>query len=655
MSERLPYRADIDGLRAVAVLLVVVFHFDLVAGGKAGFMGVDLFFVISGYLITAIVRRQLDAGTFSLGAFYAGRVRRLAPALCVVLLLSLLVGALTLLPQDLLELARQTLASQFYLANVYYWRNVSYFGLQAGDVFLLHMWSLAVEEQFYLLFPLLLIGLHRRLRRWFWPALGAVLLASFALNLGFVARKPEASFYLLPTRAWELLVGALLAGALPRWQAPRALRELLGVGGAALIAAAVLGYREGIAFPGLYALLPVAGAAALIVAGSGPALLPRLLAQPGLVYVGRISYALYLVHWPVHVYAGRWLGSAYGGALRAAMLALSLLLAAAIHHAVENPVRLRRRLSQTAPLLRGYAAALALSLAAFALAWQTGGLPQRFDPAVVALAAHADDRSPPLSECEFARAAQGPAWSPCRIGRADGAPRWLVYGDSHAWAAHAAFDRWLAAKGEAGYFVFRHSCPPLLGLDVFGDRGECRAFNDAVLGFLDAHAEVRTVVLVSTWRQAIEGLLSTGASARLPSREASLQAFDHQFSHTLAALHERGHRIYVWEPLPGAAAPVPQALAWAAAGRAVDEPTVPLQRYRATYGYFFAALEHERARVSLSFSPSEALCGEGRCAVEAGGKPLYFDNNHVTRSSADFWVRMMQGAERRAGLEHAAR
>lgn len=643
----LDYRDDVDGLRAVAVMLVLVFHFDLFASGKAGFLGVDVFFVISGYLITAIVLRELGAGRFALGRFYLRRVRRLAPALFATLALTLAAGAVLLLPADFAELSRQTLAAQFYVANLYYWKHVNYFGLGAGDSFLLHTWSLAVEEQFYLLYPLVLLLLHRALRRHVALAIGLALLASFALNVALVGPKPEATFYLLPTRAWELLVGGWLAAAGIDQRLPRRAGPALGWLGAALIALSVLLYRDTTRFPGAFALLPVLGAAAVIAARGGP--VSRLLAQPPVVYVGKISYPLYLVHWPVHLFAGRWLQDRYDVGWRAAMLLLSMALAASIYHLLEQPLRERRVLRIERRLLGAYAGGLAVTLACVGVIRATGGLPQRFPDEVTRLAAFADDKSPPLSDCEFSLRHGHVAVDRCRIGSPEAPPRWIVIGDSHAWATHAAFDQWLRLKGEAGYFAYRNSCPPLTGVHVHKDRGECFAFNGAVHAFLAARPDVRHVVLVSTWRQAPEGRL-TAAPDEPPSRSGSIGVFASRFAATVESLHAAGRQVFVWEPLPGALGKVPEALARAALdGKPATGLMLTRQRYLDENSAFFAALEGVRPLLAGSFSPSEALCRTGRCVVEIDGKPLYFDNNHVTLSSAPLWVRVMQHGERVAG------
>ena len=641
------YRADIDGLRAIAVLLVLVFHFDLIPGNRAGFIGVDVFFVISGYLITSILIRQLDAGSFSFRAFYIARIRRLAPALTATLLLVMAAGVAQLFPDDLRELARQALAAQFYIANLYYWRNVNYFGLGTGNVFLLHMWSLAVEEQFYLLYPLAIVIVHRYAPRRLGLAIALGLVVSLALNVGFVAAKPEATFYLLPTRAWELLTGAMLLFGLRRRRAAAA-DEGLGVLGVALLVAAVVAYRDDIPFPGFFAMLPVAGAACLLLSGeSRPTAVSRLLALAPVTYIGKISYPLYLVHWPVNVLAQRAVGQNYGFAWRLASFMFSFGLAAVLYHAVENPFRHRRILADGRSLLRGYGAGLAATVLAFGVVVATAGLPRRFPAEALRLAGYVNDRSPVLTECEFdGRRLQADA-DFCAIGKPGVRPSWLVYGDSHAWAAHAAFDYWLASKGEAGLFMYRNSCPPIEGIHILGDNGRCNAFNSAVAAFLETQADIGSVVLVSTWKQAPEGRLSRERDKMLPKGDA-LALFDEKFAATLARLHRLGKRAYVWAPVPGASQNVPLALARATLAKRPADIEFTREQYFADNAFFFSAVEKNRARIAVLLSPAEVLCASGRCAATIDGNPAYFDNAHIANSGAVYWAGMMQRAEQAA-------
>jgi peptidoglycan/LPS O-acetylase OafA/YrhL len=642
----LSYRADIDGLRAIAVLLVVIFHFDLFSLGEAGFIGVDVFFVISGFLITSILTRQLDDGTFSMSGFYLARVRRLAPALIAVLLTTLAVGSAFLFADDFMELSRQVFVSQFYVANIYFWRHVNYFGLGKDNVFLLHMWSLAVEEQFYLLYPIALLWLHRRGRQYFWWAIMVGFAVSFALNIAFVARKPEATFYLLPTRAWELFAGALIPLVTLKWRRSRLADEMLGIAGLSTIATAVLCYAKDLQFPGFFALLPVTGSVCVLLSGaSGQTGTSKLLSYRAATYIGKISYPLYLVHWPVNVFAGRLLNEEYGLGWRYAMFGTSLLLASSIYHLVEHPLRRRQWWSLKRHLLEGYGAGLVLTISIVVTIEMGHGLPQRFPAEVNRLASFVNDRPPPLDECEFSRKTMPREPAFCHIGSASSKPTWLIYGDSHAWAAHAALDKWLQSRGEAGLFVFRHSCPPVIGVHLFQDKGDCFAFNQAVAEFLANDRDVANVLLISTWRQAIEARLST-SEAVLLSREESIRLFDQAFAETLTHLHRLRKRVYVWEPVPGAKRNVPLALARAELAKRPAHIEISRQEYLDDNKFFFAALQKNRSLVALSFSPSNALCRSGKCAVTIDGNPAYFDNAHMANSSSDFWVRMMQNDER---------
>ncbi len=628
----LDYRADIDGIRAIAVTLVLVFHFSLVSGVKAGFLGVDIFFVISGFLITSIVKRQLDANTFSLASFYISRIRRLAPALVTVLLLVACAGLWWLFPDDLVELSKQILVSQFYVANIYYWRNVNYFGLGVHDVFLLHTWSLAVEEQFYLIYPVCILLLHRRLKNYFWTAITLGFLVSFGLNILIVGEKPEATFYLLPTRAWELLAGALVPLIAAKFELAKLADELISLLGASLIVIAVTCYRSDFHFPGFYALLPVAGTACLLLTGqAGATVMARALSRPPIVYIGKISYSLYLVHWPINVFADRLIDD-YSLGWRVAMLALSVALAALVYHVIEDPLRHRRYLATSPKMLVGYTSALAVCLTGFVFVKVLGGLPHRFPAETIRLASYVNDKADALTECESRF---------CPIGAEGQSPTWLIYGDSHAWAAHAAFDKWLRLNKQAGLFIFHHACPPVNGVHLLGDRGACFAFNRMVMDFIERHSDLRNIALVSIWRQAAEGRISTSSQTAL-TEDQSVHLFTDAFSQTLEHLHNLGRHVYVWEPVPGARKSVPLEMARATLDHKRADIEVTLPEYLSYYQFFFDAIERDQKWIDGTFSAYKTLCVTGKCAVEYQGNPLYADDNHITKSSVDVWVRVLQ-------------
>jgi peptidoglycan/LPS O-acetylase OafA/YrhL len=295
------YRADIDGLRAVAVLAVVGYH-AFPDWCRGGFVGVDVFFVISGYLISTIIMRGLQQHRFLLHEFYARRVRRIFPALALVLAASFALGWFTLLPHEYAQLGKHVAGGAGFISNFVLWAEAGYFDGAAELKPLLHLWSLGVEEQYYILWPLLLFLAWRRR----FGVLGltlSILVGSFALNVAVVGTDPVAAFYSPATRFWELMVGSSLAYvALAR---PNIIDSTAGTwrnaaafSGAALIVVAVLGLHARMAFSGYWAALPTLGALLIIAAGPEAWINRQLLAHPAAVFIGLISYPLYLWHWP---------------------------------------------------------------------------------------------------------------------------------------------------------------------------------------------------------------------------------------------------------------------------------------------------------------------------------------------------------------------
>lgn len=635
------YRPDIDGLRAVAVLLVVTFHFGLFDMAEVGFIGVDVFFVISGFLITSIILPKISQGTFSFSEFYYSRLRRLAPALIVVLLVVSVYGAVSMLPMEFDELTRQVAASQFYLSNVYYWRTVNYFGMSADAVVLLHTWSLAVEEQFYLLYPLVLVALHRWCSRFIWAAISVGAVASFLLCVAVVQIRPEASFYLLPTRAWELLLGSLAFYLSSRWRRTETHNEALTWIGALLLMLAILAYREDTVVPGLFTLLPTGAAALLILGGEsakGPA--AKLLATAPMVWIGKISYSFYLVHWPIDVLAERELGEGYDWPLRAMMFSVSMLIAAGLYASIEQPFRTKAVLAGRARSLFVYSSTLIGSVVLMAWSERTDGLPQRFPPDVAMAASYANDKSPPLAECAYPESGLKSLETVCAVGSKDARMTWAVFGDSHAWAGHDAFNKWLRDRGQRGAFVFRHSCPPITGADVFGERGECKRFSEDMYRLVLSNPTISHVLLVSTWMQAAEGRLTTSADTYV-GVQRSLEIFSDAFEGSVKALTTGGKQVYVWEPVPGAKGNVPEGLARALLHSTRHNLEVDRNAYFREKAFFFDALRQSRVQIAGTVSPASLLCASGSCVVEIDGVPLYFDNNHITRSSAPVWASML--------------
>jgi len=333
------YRADIDGLRAIAVLSVVLYHLDFAHGPSGGFVGVDVFFVISGYLITGILQETVASRGLSLVEFYDRRVRRIFPAVFVVYAFCLGASALTLFPTQARAVGADVRASLAFVSNVTFYRLAGYFDQTSQNSLLLHTWSLSVEEQFYIFFPVTLFVLGKVSRRVRLLVLTALLLASLAGAVWMVRVEPPRAFYLVHYRAWELLLGALLAqGALPAIRR-RATAEALGAIGVACVLASVFKIRQDTPFPGLAALPPTVGALLILYSGqNSETVAARCLGATPLRWVGLVSYSLYLWHWPL-IALFRLKTGALTNAHRLAIIVLSAGAAAASYRWVESPIR----------------------------------------------------------------------------------------------------------------------------------------------------------------------------------------------------------------------------------------------------------------------------------------------------------------------------
>jgi peptidoglycan/LPS O-acetylase OafA/YrhL len=359
------HRNDIDGLRSVAIIPILLFHAGLTKM-SGGFIGVDIFFVISGFLITSIIVREAEVGTFSLATFYKRRVVRIFPALFVTLALVLLAGCLFMLPSEVAPLGKSAAAAGGFVSNIYFWKTADYFAGSADLKPLLHTWSLGVEEQFYIFYPLMVMFIMRYMKRWLALAIGVVTLASFAFSMVLVLIGPNAAFYLLPSRAWELGIGGLVAvGVFPAlpWRWLRTAAPLVGV---ALIAAGLAFIRPDSLFPAPWALAPCLGAALIIAYGEG-SLVGRALSIYPLRWIGAISYSLYLLHWPIIAFYRLQTGITLSPVESFFLVVASIAAAAASYYLIEQPVLRRFRSGPAVRILGVGTAVLAAGLAASAV------------------------------------------------------------------------------------------------------------------------------------------------------------------------------------------------------------------------------------------------------------------------------------------------
>lgn len=634
------------------MLAVVLYHFGL-PYLTGGFVGVDIFFVISGFLIGGILWAELDqTGTLSLRRFYLRRIRRLAPAFFAMALVTTVFAALILLPFEFRDFGKQLIAATLWLSNVLFYKGSGYFDSAEGSKVLLHTWSLSVEEQFYLCLPLGLLLLRRK------PLLiGALVLlwaASLVASVTLTPTQPTATFYLFPFRAWELLSGVLLAiwgyQTRSRW----AIHPALSWIGLALLAASILLIRPGTGFPGWQVLVPVLGAVLILLNGADRNPVNRVLGSPGPVFVGLISYSLYLWHWPVLTLSTYWRGAYSGGAEAALWLALAVLLALASWALVERPAR-RVTLVPNVRLLAGAGIAAVLVLGVGAWAYKTNGAPGRFGPLARPHIDASADFLQDWSRCSTATDGPLAGVETCAIGP-DAAPQVLVWGDSHARAYMDGLALAATEEQVPGIIIWHAGCPPLFGLiktetaATPAQDQDCATDTETLRAALPGLTAINRVLLIGRWTYYAEGagtgldadnrisLAPAAGSGLTGATQAELYAA--AWDQTVAELSRTFAHIAVLRQVPEIPRYDSRLFARALAFGQMTESDAMSR--------FVVQQDALAARVARAEAPLTQLAAEGRitlidtwpslcgdvCSVMQRGQSFYFDNNHLTNTGA---------------------
>ena len=651
---KLTYRPEIDGLRAVAVMAVVLFHVGF--GFSGGYVGVDVFFVISGFLITGLILKAQAAGEFSLRDFWLRRIRRLVPALVVLQLVVLAVGFWVLLPRELKDLTDSSIAQIFMVSNFYFADELDYFAGPAELMPLLHTWSLAVEEQFYLLLPLLLVFCRKLSRSWLFALLATVAAGSLAYSAWGVYNYPQHTFFLLPTRAWELLLGSLLVFAPPA-RLKAWVCELLAAVGIGGILWSSLVYNSLTVFPGTSALLPCLATALLIYAtAGGKTYVGRLLATKPFVSIGLISYSLYLWHWPVIVFMKYQFGVHLSPALGLAAIALSFALGYLSWKYVETPFRRRAVLQTTPRLLTATAICCVAIVTVSGVCSLNGGLAGRWDPRIRPLFDNHSSKRYMTKLPEKIARDELPTLGAAKDFQELDHPSVLVWGDSHALRVYWLCDQLAAEHGITGYAASRGATVPLV--DTWrrgvgkrrGPEGDAVKWNDEVIDFVK-RKQIDHVILVARWEIYVEKLpggnvhdsMIKDAESTEHTPEDSQRVLERGFQRTIAQLEEAGAKVWIMKQVPlQHGDPIRRLVD--AANRGEPEPPrgVSIAQHLARQKNADAILEQVSLQGATLLDPAEFCFDEqGRSIIGSYERSYYFDDDHLSPHGAKVLLRPM--------------
>ncbi|MEE9387194.1 MAG: acyltransferase family protein [Paracoccaceae bacterium] len=553
----LQYRKEIDGLRAIAVIPVILFHagFNLLSGG---YIGVDVFFVISGFLITNILIAELEAGNFSILKFYERRARRILPALFFVMLCCVPFAWAWMMPEQFKDFGQSFIAVSLFASNILFWKESGYFDTAAEEKPLLHTWSLAVEEQYYMLFPIALILLWRFGRQPVFYVITGFAIASLLLSELTWRTYPDANFYLAPTRAWELFAGSICAFL--QFGKTQKSNNTLATAGLALIVFSIFYYDEFTPFPSLYALAPVVGTALIILFATGGTGVARLLSAKPLVGIGLISYSAYLWHQPLFAFARIQSIEAPAEWLMLLLAFASLALAYLTWRFVEQPFR--RRPIPVLAKRRNVFLVSAIFVALFgafgSMAHWTAGFPTRLDGSVL----HVLNRPKgDTTDCHNKyNAAQIRAGSTCILGSGDQEPTIAFVGDSHLARISDSLSLKLEPHGLSAVTYTGSFCAPLLefGTTVASKNPSCRQKTTAALKAIVNNQNIEIVVLFAQWSYYVNGQRGYdkivtpyrfGSENTDPQQQNSI-AVHQALDQTLSLLTQANKKVLVIRPVP---------------------------------------------------------------------------------------------------------
>ncbi len=620
------YRPDIDGLRALAILPVILFHAGF--GCSGGFVGVDVFFVISGFLITSLILKEIGNDDFSLVAFWERRIRRILPALFVVAFATLVAGWFLCWPQDFDLLGKSAIAQATLMSNVFFFRHTDYFAAGVDTMPLLHTWSLAVEEQFYVLFPLLLISLARFKRLSIARTIFILCICSLAFSVFGSYYRPSATFYLLPSRAWELMIGGFLAAIHGRQLSNSWLNETAALSGFVLIVYSILCYTRETRFPGLAAIPPCLGAGLIIFSGNTkPTLVSRVLAFRPVVFVGLISYSLYLWHWPLLVFLRYISMETPSWKLRVVLLLFSVMLAILSWKYIETPFRKRLICRQRSQVFAFAGLSMLALLICGGGIYIKHGLPFRFPADILSYYNFRNDRAL-LNEISLQQAAAG-QFAELGAQNTNQPIDVLLWGDSHAMVIAPVIDKLCRQFSVRGVEATHSATLPILGYNgsyKYSLMAAPPAFSKSVVEFI-ATRHIKTVIIAAHWTvYDYPDLVKTKLTA------------------TVRNLISSGARVYVLKDVPIPGFDVPRHVAMTALYQgdfskleiSPDKHVAANQDYESIFNHL------SQMGATVLDTPKYFLNTRGYYDVVRDDKVLYCDESHLSISGSQLLYPMFE-------------
>ncbi|MFV8873658.1 acyltransferase family protein [Serratia fonticola] len=629
------FRHDINGLRAWAVIAVVLFHFGI-PGFKGGFVGVDVFFVISGFLMTKIIVTGLEVGNFSIGKFYLARAVRIIPALLALCITLLLLGWFWLPTPDYVQLSQHTLSAILFISNMKFWKETGYFDTASHEKWLLHTWSLSVEWQFYIILPIVLLITFKLLgKNGLKVAIIFGIIVSFLMSTYIAKIAPSADFFLLPTRAWEMLAGGFVWWSTRGRALPSVASKVSEILGLTFIAASVVLFDSGMLWPSYYAALPVAGAMLVLTAARQKSIFTsNIFAER----IGTSSYSIYLWHWPVAVLLV-YTNTIHSPAWISAGLIASLILGELSLRIVENPAR--KALSKQAfwPSV-SYIAGAIIIVSIVSVATFTINFPSRLPSQVDIVANESLNRLPSRDLC-FAKS--GVTSPGCIFGGKN--IRLIVLGDSHGDSTISAIEASLPKKDDGLIDLTYAGCPTIKGAKVVPgelDKNiKCKEFNEWISVKLSTLDKNIPVVIINRASSFVFGQQIAGSKLNKPSIYLSkiynspepdfLREYKTSLIKTVCSIAKE-REVFVVRPFPEMLVDVPKTLSRSLSfGIKAPEISISEDDYMKRHAFIWSAQDEAASKCGVKLlNPLPYLCKDGSCSGTYKGRPIYFDDNHLS-------------------------